>query len=84
MKRSQLIITTILFFLCIPLSWSQVTQKVYSPYSVLSVEFSLDSEGEPGYTVYFSDSLILRKSKLGIIRTDADFSANLVLDSVSE
>jgi alpha-glucosidase len=54
-----------------------------SPNAKISVTFSLTSEGEPVYSVLHSDEVILRQSKLGIVRKDDDFSVNLTLDSVS-
>jgi alpha-glucosidase len=84
MKLDRLIIIINVFFIYTPLTWSKVGHKVYSPDSSISVEFILESKGAPGYAIYYSDSLILKKSKLGVIRTDEDFSTNLVLDSVSE
>ncbi|MGE5798434.1 MAG: glycoside hydrolase family 97 catalytic domain-containing protein, partial [Ignavibacteria bacterium] len=47
------------------------------------MDFWLNSAGEPLYSVSHSGSIILKKSKLGITRTDDDFSSNLTLDSVS-
>ena len=84
MKLNKLMIIITVYFLCAQLTWSQVDHKVYSPDSNIMVEFILDSIGEPRYTVYYSDSSIIKQSKLGIIRTDADFSINLILDSISE
>jgi hypothetical protein len=54
-----------------------------SPNAEISVDFWLISAGEPFYSLSNSDSMILKQSKLGIIRTDNDFSTNLILDSVS-
>jgi alpha-glucosidase len=49
----------------------------------ISVEFWLTSKGEPFYSVFYSGSIILKQSKLGILRSDNDFTSNLYLDSVS-
>ena len=56
---------------------------INSPNANISVTFSLTIEGEPVYSISHSDEVILRQSKLGIIRTDDDFSTNLTLDSAS-
>jgi alpha-glucosidase len=56
---------------------------IKSPNAKISVSFSLTSSREPVYSVSYSDETILRQSKLGIIRTDEDFSKNLSLDSTS-
>src|SRR3989339_552951 len=55
-----------------------------SPDSKISVNVWITSAGEPVYTISHSGSTILKQSKLGIIRSDEDFSTNLSLDSVSE
>jgi alpha-glucosidase len=55
-----------------------------SPNAKISVSFSLISSGTPVYSISHSDSVILRQSKLGIVRQDDDFSTNLTLDSVSK
>jgi alpha-glucosidase len=55
-----------------------------SPNAKISVDFRLTSAGEPFYSVSHSGSIILKQSKLGIIRSDCDFSTNLTLDSVSD
>ena len=54
-----------------------------SPDGVLSVNFWLTSAGEPVYSISHSGSLILKQSKLGIVRSDEDFSTKLTLDSFS-
>ena len=54
-----------------------------SPNAKISVNFSLTSIGEPVYSISHSGSMILKQSKLGIVRSDGDFSTNLSLDSVS-
>jgi len=54
-----------------------------SPNAKISVNFWLTSAGEPVYSISHSDSTILKESKLGIVRSDEDFSTNLTLDSVS-
>ena len=56
---------------------------IKSPDQKMSVEFWLTTQGEPVYSISHSGSTILKQSKLGIIRSDGDFSANLILDSVS-
>jgi alpha-glucosidase len=56
---------------------------VKSPNAKISVSFWLTSTGEPVYTISHSDSIILKQSKLGIIRSDGDFFTDLNLDSVS-
>ncbi len=55
-----------------------------SPNEKVSVNFWLTSAGAPVYSVSHAGSTILKESKLGIIRSDDDFSVNLTLDSVSD
>jgi len=57
--------------------------RLNSPNAKISVSFWLTSAGEPVYSVSHSGSAILRQSKLGIVRSDEDFSTNLAVDSVS-
>ena len=54
-----------------------------SPNERISVNFWLTSTGAPLYSVSCSGTTILKQSKLGILRSDEDFSTNLTLDSVS-
>ena len=70
-----------LFFLLILFVPGSYTLK--SPNAKISVNFWLTSAGEPVYSISHSGSTILKQSKLGIIRSDDDFSTNLTLDSVS-
>lgn len=56
---------------------------INSPDAKISVQFWLTSLGEPVYSISYSGSTILKQSKLGVIRSDGDFSAKLLLDSVS-
>jgi alpha-glucosidase len=55
-----------------------------SPDAKISVDFRLTSSGEAFYSISHLGSTILKQSKLGIIRSDDDFSTNLTLDSVSD
>jgi alpha-glucosidase len=54
-----------------------------SPNEKISVDFWMTAGGEPVYSASHSGSTILKQSKLGIIRSDDDFSTHLTLDSVS-
>jgi len=56
---------------------------IKSPDQKISIDFWLTKSGEPMYSVSHSGSIILKPSKLGIVRSDGDFSVNLTLDSVS-
>ncbi|MBN2088877.1 glycoside hydrolase family 97 N-terminal domain-containing protein, partial [candidate division KSB1 bacterium] len=74
-------ITSALIFFTNAFCMESYTLK--SPNKKISVNFWLTSAGEPVYTISHSDSPILKQSKLGIVRNDEDFSANLTLDTVS-
>jgi len=54
-----------------------------SPDGKIIVKFFLTPSGEPLYSVSHSDSIILKESKLGVVRSDGDFTTMLTLDSVS-
>jgi alpha-glucosidase len=54
-----------------------------SPNAKISVSFWLTSNGASVYSVSHSGTTILKESKLGIVRSNGDFSTNLTLDSVS-
>jgi len=55
-----------------------------SPNEKISISFWLTPDGEPVYSVLHTGSTVLKPSKLGIVRSDADFTAGLILDSVSD
>jgi hypothetical protein len=57
---------------------------VKSPNTKINVDFRLTSSGQAFYSISHSGSPILKQSKLGMIRSDDDFSSNLTLDSVSD
>ncbi|MBN1396507.1 MAG: glycoside hydrolase family 97 catalytic domain-containing protein [Bacteroidetes bacterium] len=54
-----------------------------SPDTKLSVHLRIAPGGKIVYSVSHSGSDVIKESRLGIIRSDEDFSANLILDSVS-
>ncbi len=57
--------------------------KVASPDDQLVVEFRLDDDGAPRYAVYLNGKPVLRESRLGLVRDDADFTRGLRLVSAS-
>jgi alpha-glucosidase len=75
-----LIISVITFF---SQAFCAESYTVKSPNEKISVEFRLASGGEPIYSVAYSGSVVLKQSKLGLVRSDNDFSNNLTIDSVS-
>jgi len=86
MKHHHLFLIILTFLFVAPFfnnSFCAESLIVKSPNSKISVNVWLNSAGEPVYSISHSGSTILKQSKLGIMRNDADFSANLHLDSVS-
>jgi len=69
--------------LCLSKNLYSETYTVKSPNQKISVAFWLTAQGEALYSVSHSGALVLKESKLGIVRSDGDFSKNLSLDSVS-
>lgn len=54
-----------------------------SPDARVEVEFTLTSSGEPRYSVRLDDRPVLNESKLGAVRSDADFTRALQFVSAS-
>jgi len=77
----------LLFFLLLWCGFSELqaqrTTQLYSPDRKLKVSVFLNTKGELFYDVYHKDSLIMKDSRLGVNRTDADFTTGLKLVSVS-
>jgi len=60
--------------------------KIYdlkSPNEKLSINFWITENGEPVYTISSLGITIIKQSRLGVIRSDGNFSSDLILDSVS-
>ena len=82
MKRVTLLVTLFAvifstYALCVE------SHKLKNPNNKISVNFWLTPEGAAVYSVSYSGSTILEQSKLGIVRSDENFSIGLTLDSVS-
>jgi alpha-glucosidase len=80
-NQSLMIVFTIISYSSI---FCQENYSLQSPNEKLTVNFIMTSSGEPVYTVSNSGSVVIKQSKLGIVRSDYDFSTNLTLDSVSK
>lgn len=64
------------------LALAQEHPTINSPDGHISVSFRLDEQGAPRYSVSHKGRLVLRESKLGLVRDDVDFSRDLkLLDS---
>jgi len=59
------------------------TTQIASPDGRIVVDFRLDQAGAPRYAIRLDGKLLLQESRLGLIRTDADFSLGLRLLSAS-
>jgi len=57
--------------------------EVKSPDSRITVNFWLTQNGEPVYSVSHSGTTILKQSKLGVVRSDDDFTTGLKIVSAS-
>lgn len=57
--------------------------KLTSPDGYLAVDFHVDAQGVPGYTVERDGHKVLDRSPLGLVRDDADFSKGLRLVDTS-
>ena len=57
--------------------------RVAGPGGRLAVYFRLDADGVPRYAIRLDGELVLRESRLGLVRDDADFSRGLRLVSAS-
>ncbi|MBS1792785.1 MAG: glycoside hydrolase family 97 catalytic domain-containing protein [Acidobacteria bacterium] len=58
--------------------------SVSSPNKRLRVEFALNADGAPRYSVTLDGKAVLLESMLGLVREDADFSAGLKLVAASK
>jgi hypothetical protein len=56
---------------------------VSSPDNKITVHFRLSDDMKAYYDIYYSDSIVMQDSRLGIIMEKEDFSNKLVLQSVS-
>ncbi|HKJ45650.1 MAG TPA: glycoside hydrolase family 97 catalytic domain-containing protein [Balneolales bacterium] len=83
MKLKSLFLTG---FLLILLSCGKVPGKyiLKSPDGHIKVSLVVSPNHEAFYTILRNDSLVFRKSRLGLVRNDGDFSTGLKLLSASE
>ena len=57
--------------------------QIASPNGSIVVDFRLDEGGAPRYAISFAGRQVLQESRLGLIRTDADFTRGLRFLSAS-
>lgn len=75
---------TRLAWLLLCLTLSARSEVIHSPDGKLSVDFRITEEGSARYSIRRGDQEILRESKLGLVRKDADFSQKLKLSGPME
>lgn len=73
--------STFIFLSVLPLS---LLAAVKSPDGKLEADFTLNANGAPRYTVRQAGQVVLRESRLGLVRDDADFSQGLTLLQTSK
>src|SRR5438270_12438628 len=56
---------------------------VTSPDKSITVQCQTDASGQPSYSIQYKGTVVLETSKLGIVRSDADFSKALTLAGIS-
>lgn len=78
------VISCLLFAVSIMACSNDIEKKaeVTSPDGALSLKITMDEQGRPNYTIYKNNSEVIKSSKLGIVRSDADFSKDLTLSNV--
>ncbi|MFN2416854.1 MAG: glycoside hydrolase family 97 catalytic domain-containing protein [Pyrinomonadaceae bacterium] len=64
-------------------TFGQTVTTVASPNGRVTVDFRLDAGGVPLYAIRLDGKPVLRESRLGLVRDDADFSKGLRLVSAS-
>lgn len=75
-----------LIFLAIVYSTANIAQEpvtISSPDKKIKVQCQVNTKGQANYTISFNDNIVLKQSKLGVVRQDADFSKQLSLISFS-
>jgi len=83
MRRRVRFVMVLLAAACFQFASGMEIFTIQSPDARISVSFWLTPSGEPVYSVTHTGSNVLSQSKLGIIRSDMDFSTGLMLDSAS-
>lgn len=73
--------STFILLFVLPLN---LLAAVKSPDGKLEADFTLTADGAPRYTVSNAGQLVLRESRLGLVRDDADFSQGLTLLGTSQ
>ena len=80
--RFFLSITAVIF--CLSPFLTNAQSSIVSPNKRLKVNFQLNADGTPRYSIALDGKIVLLESKLGLVRDDADFSVKMKLLSASK
>lgn len=82
MKFIRLILTILLVITIIDLM-AMDKFEIKSPDLKIAVNVWITTNGEPVYSILHSGTTVIKESKMGIVRSDYDFTTGLKLDSTS-
>lgn len=80
--KKKLCLSLIIFVAIVQVNAQKIV-TVLSPDKKIKANIELTEEGTVFYTLYHQDELVLEPSRLGIVRSDADFSSKLKMKKVS-
>jgi alpha-glucosidase len=81
--RSKLFVVFAAALLCSGAVPAPGAGTLASPDGRIAVDFNLNDAGAPRYTIHCEGQLVLRESRLGLVRDDADFTRGLQLLAAS-
>ncbi len=84
MKINFLLLLPFILYLTLSGCSKHESVSIYSPDRKIRVNVGIDKNGSPFYMIFYADSLVLKESKLGIIRADEDFSKSMQIKEISE
>ncbi len=86
-RKPGFIVATLMMTLLIFIQQSCTVKEsdkiISSPDKKISVHFRLSDDMKACYDIYYSDSLVMQNSRLGVIMENENFSDQLILKSVS-
>lgn len=83
MKNQLLTIAVLMIIAVISGCSSAKTTIMTGPDGRIKLAFNLNKDGQPLYKVTYRDTAVITEGILGLVRSDADFSSGLKLDSVT-
>lgn len=84
MRVSKLLFACAFIFVVISACTDKSNLSVLSPGGDIRVTVNTGSDGFALYSVYYRDTAVIENGRLGLIRSDGDFSTGLILESVSD